>query len=369
MRASTDLVAGTAVLDAPRRDAAGGGDQVAACLGIDARSLHAAIRDLYAYRLPIYWIDFLVSIAVGYGCLIAFPIHQPVSVTAAVTLLGSVIGCYRAAVFVHELAHMRRRKFAAFRIAWDALCGVPLLIPSFLYEMHKAHHSPRTFGSRDDGEYLPPAGRPWTGMMKLLGASLLAPLGLVLRFLVLAPLSWMLPQLRPAVLSRASALMIIDSDYRRPANSGRTPRRWLIQEAACFLWCAVLLLATIDGTLQTGRLAAAYVVMAGVSFINTMRVIVAHRYSSTGEPMGFAQQALDSNTFLCLSAELWAPLGLRYHAVHHLLPSLPYHALPEAHRRIMQLVPRDSPYRATLRTSFLSAFWGLLRTSQAAPST
>ena len=33
-------------------------------------------------------------------------------------------------------------------------------------------------------------------------------------------------------------------------------------------------------------------------------------------------------------AELWAPVGLRYHATHHLLPSLPYHALPEAHRRL-----------------------------------
>ena len=35
-----------------------------------------------------------------------------------------------------------------------------------------------------------------------------------------------------------------------------------------------------------------------------------------------------------LVAALWAPVGLRYHALHHLLPSLPYHSLGEAHRRL-----------------------------------
>jgi fatty acid desaturase len=31
---------------------------------------------------------------------------------------------------------------------------------------------------------------------------------------------------------------------------------------------------------------------------------------------------------------LWAPVGLRYHALHHLLPRLPYHNLAIAHRRL-----------------------------------
>jgi fatty acid desaturase len=31
---------------------------------------------------------------------------------------------------------------------------------------------------------------------------------------------------------------------------------------------------------------------------------------------------------------LWAPVGLRYHALHHLMPSMPYHSLGEAHRRL-----------------------------------
>jgi fatty acid desaturase len=40
-------------------------------------------------------------------------------------------------------------------------------------------------------------------------------------------------------------------------------------------------------------------------------------------------------------------VGLRYHALHHLLPGVPYHNLAEAHRRLCKELEVDSLYHAS----------------------
>jgi hypothetical protein len=57
------------------------------------------------------------------------------------------------------------------------------------------------------------------------------------------------------------------------------------------------------------------------------------------------------------------PVGLRYHGLHHLLPSLPYHSLGIAHRRLMAQLPADSPYRSTIRGGFLETAGELWRSA------
>ena len=43
-------------------------------------------------------------------------------------------------------------------------------------------------------------------------------------------------------------------------------------------------------------------------------------------------------------AVLWAPVGLRYHALLHLMPSMPYHSLGKAHARLCDHLGADSTY-------------------------
>ena len=94
----------------------------------------------------------------------------------------------------------------------------------------------------------------------------------------------------------------------------------------------------------------AFVIFMGIAsetmFINQVRTLVAHLWSNDGEAMSVTAQYLDSVNVPPpnkLSA-LWAPVGLRYHAIHHLMPSVPYHALGEAHRRLVAALPEDSAY-------------------------
>src|SRR5262249_16332238 len=57
-----------------------------------------------------------------------------------------------------------------------------------------------------------------------------------------------------------------------------------------------------------------------------------------------------------LVTELFVPLGLRFHALHHLFPHLPYHALGKAHRRLMRALPAGSAYHRTVRPGLSSLF-------------
>jgi fatty acid desaturase len=38
------------------------------------------------------------------------------------------------------------------------------------------------------------------------------------------------------------------------------------------------------------------------------------------------------------------PFSIRYHALHHLFPSMPYHNLKPAHDYLARALPADSPY-------------------------
>ncbi len=53
--------------------------------------------------------------------------------------------------------------------------------------------------------------------------------------------------------------------------------------------------------------------------------------------------------------------GFRYHALTHLFPSLPYHAMGKAHRHLMNALPEDSPYRKTCCPGFFTALRELFR--------
>ena len=84
-----------------------------------------------------------------------------------------------------------------------------------------------------------------------------------------------------------------------------------------------------------------------IATLNSIRALGAtHRYLSRAVQISLRDQVLDSVNVQSRRADalLVCPVGLRYHALHHAIPTLPYHALGEAHRRLSKTLPSSSEY-------------------------
>jgi fatty acid desaturase len=245
-----------------------------------------------------------------------------------------------------------------------------------VYYTHLDHHRRKHYGTKEDGEYIPLARLPRWQILFYFSQVLVIPALAIFRFGVLTPLTWISPSIRDWVHKHASS-MIMDPTYVRPLPTKKTLQVIRIQEIAVFLfiWFVAVRMFWAGGVLFDKPLPAsflphAYLTGVFVVGINAVRTLGAHRWTHLGDrEMTFVEQMLDSinypkNAFI---GGLWAPIGLRFHALHHIFPTMPYHALPEAHRRLIRDLPADSPYRQCQADSLrevISTLWRRARESE-----
>jgi fatty acid desaturase len=300
--------------------------------------------DLTRPNARIYWTDLLLTATALYSGLVLAVLARGPAAWAGGVLCA--LALYRGVSFIHELTHLRSDQAPGFRAGWNGLIGVPFLAPSLLYEgVHNLHHLKQLYGTPEDPEYLPLSRRRPLLLAAFLATAALAPLGAFLRFAVLTPLSLLIPDLRRVVIARFSAMSINPAFRRQDVTAARRPA-WRAQEIGGWLWSWALVGWAVRGGLSARFVLTGAAIMAAVAVVNQLRTLVAHSWTSDGEPMSVTDQFLDSINvpppgWLPL---LWAPVGLRYHALHHLLPGIPYHGLAEAHRRLVQALPATSAY-------------------------
>jgi len=302
------------------------------------------VSDLHAPRPVIFWSDLLASVTIGWAAFAVALLASPWSPLMLAAAAISGFALYRGLCFTHELTHLRKRSVPGFETAWNVLLGVPLLLPSFTYQgVHQLHHGLTTYGTKADPEYLPFASSRKLIVIFALQSALLIPLLLLLRFVVLAPVALLWPRFHHFLEVHASSFSM-NPDFRRVMQPSmvRRMRRWELAMVACF---ASVFAMMYLGVLPGRTLFVWYGVVTFVSFFNTLRVLGAHEYESDGSPRDRHEQLEDSiDTPGGIWTELWAPVGLRYHALHHFFPGIPYHNLGIAYRRIVAAVPADSLY-------------------------
>lgn len=316
--------------------------------------------DCFAPNPWIYWADMLLTAIVAYGAFLATELAPALSLAELFFFTVSVFAAYRGILFIHELTHQERRDLPGFSVAWNFLFGIPMLLPSFMYRgVHLDHHRKATYATHEDGEYLPFGASPIWRSVIYLGQSILLPFLVVFRFGILAPLSLLHPRFRAFVMSHTSSLAIRMDTARKVPTGGVDLRNWYVLEALGFTFVLVCFVLFSTGVLGLGTLRHWYLMMVSVAFVNSVRTLVAHRYKNRSEKeVSFTEQYLDSVNVEGpgLLMELVAPVGLRYHALHHVFANMPYHNMGIAHRKLKKALPADSLYHEANEPTLWSAF-------------
>ena len=321
--------------------------------------LQQSDADFFRVRPARYWCDFLLSVACAYGAGSVYLMSPLGSWQQLAAFPFTVFWIYRLGSLVHEVCHLGHKELRVFKVVWNLVVGTITLAPSpFFTRHHRDHHSQRLYGTPQDPEYIVNSFRPGSA------ASLLAYAGLVLAFplivwlrFFLSPLSFLHPRLREWVLVHASSLTM---NYRYARKLTPFDRFAITSiELLCWVRATMIPLAVLLGWTHWTRMPLFYSIAVSVLILNQLRLLADHHCESRGENMELPGHIADSCNYTGRDPLTWLffPFAIRYHALHHLFPTLPYHNLAAAHAYLVENLPADSPYR----TLDQSDWWSVAR--------
>jgi fatty acid desaturase len=319
-------------------------------------TLNRSDTNFFRVRAARYWADFVLSVVLAYSSASVFLLATRGSWQQLLAFPVAVFWLYRLGSLVHEVCHLSQHELRSFKVAWNLIVGVMTLAPSpFFTRHHRDHHSQRLYGTPQDPEYIVNQFRPGSWLSFLAYSLLVAvfPLIVFLRFF-LAPLTYLHPRLRAWTLKHASALTM-NWRYERKL----TPEdHWAIVavEWACWLRATAIPAGVLFGWSHWTRMPLFYSLALGVLVINQLRLLADHHFESDGNLLPYDSHIRDSCNYTGrdpLTCLLF-PFSIRFHALHHLFPSLPYHNLAAAHAHLLDKLPADSPYRTLDQGSWWS---------------
>jgi fatty acid desaturase len=310
----------------------------------------------------IFWSDFIFSTLVTNTCIVAAVKFQNFSIAQLACIFIGCLFMFRSFVFVHEAFHLRKR-LPSFSIGYNILFGFLHKLPLYFYYPHRDHHSAKTYGTLGDPEYDTVSDKPAASLLLGFVTMALFPVFLTVRFgFVPALLPFIGKRGRDWVFRNASTL-VMNLNYQRSEPTPQERRDWYLQDAGCFIYNSVFF-ALMAAQILPWKLFWVWFIVTWLTYtLNFYRVLVSHSYLSGFKPTSQKQQVLDSWTITgpAVLNEWWCPVGLRYHALHHMYPSIPYHNMGKAHRKLLKALPSDHPYRFGLKKSYFAGITQLIK--------
>lgn len=309
--------------------------------------------DFFEVKAAKYWIDLILCTVLAYTAA-AIYLSSPLFWLQVIAFPFAVFWLYRANSMVHEVSHLTKDQLPSFKVAWNLLMGVPTLFPStFFTTHHRDHHSGRHYGTPQDPEYIINVFTPGSIASTLFYFVhvLVYPIFVLLRFMF-APISFLRPTWREFTLKRLSSFTL---NWKYERNLSRLDRKWFnVIEALCCLRAWAIPLGVAMGISHWTRVPQMYLLAITILFLNQMRFFADHHFESHGDQMSLADHVTDSCNYSKNEFFTWLffPFTIRFHALHHLFPTIPYHNLPAAHEHLTKLLPADSAYHALDRPSW-----------------
>ena len=309
-------------------------------------TLKNADVDYFEVHSSRYWFDFLFSAALAYTAATIYLIAPLFSLTQIIAFPFAVFWLYRSGSLIHEVAHLPSREMRVFKVVWNLVVGVITLAPStFFTAHHRDHHSGKMYGTPKDPEYVINVfqrGKLLHFVFYTIHICLF-PAFVFLRFFM-APLSFIHPKVRDFTLRRLSSFTL---NWKYEKNLSRLDRTtFAAVELLCWLRASAIIVGVMVGLTVWTRIPMLYLLGASTLLLNQMRQLADHHFESDGNPMTMREHILDSCNYTGRDFFTWLffPFAIKFHALHHLFPSLPYHNLESAHGYLTKHLPSDSPY-------------------------
>lgn len=320
-------------------------------------SIKNAQTDFFKVNPTRYWIDFIISSTLAYTAATVYLTAPALSLAQIIAFPFSVFWLYRSGSLIHEVAHLPSREMRGFKIAWNLIVGVVTLAPStFFTAHHREHHSGKMYGTPQDPEYVVNVfQRGSVPSILFYGCHILLFPGFVFLRFLLAPLSFVHPKIRDFTLRRLSSFTL---NWKYEKNISRLNRKsFAAVELLCWLRASAILIGVGFGLTLWTRIPMMYLLGASTLLLNQMRQLADHHFESDGNRMSVPDHILDSCNYTGRDFFTWLffPFAIKFHALHHLFPSLPYHNLKLAHQHLSQTLPVDSPYHGLSQPNWWSA--------------